>query len=251
MTWPWHTCPLGVLPDGTFEDAGQLLGQVLSAPLARGEALAGHRLTAPPAWSVPPGTMPLPVRFTDPGATALLTAGQHIDVLASSGPGLDDVTAFASAELVATEVLVLEVIAPDSGDGGILDTPAGDADGSLVLLAADRASAMAIAGAQARANLGVPHASAPAVTQTSPAASSGVSTEPPGPAPSWSPVSRLEWLRGGSRPRQPVALRAGHGSRSAWRDRVRPPPRPPPAPPRAWRAAGSSAGRRRSTQLPW
>ena len=146
--------PAGVLPDGTFEDSGQLLGQVLSAPLARGEALAGHRLTAPPAWSVPPGTMPLPVRFTDPGATALLTAGQHIDVLASSGPGLDDVTSFASAELVATEVLVLEVIASDSGDGGILDTPAGGVGGSLVLLAADRASAMAIAGAQARANLG-------------------------------------------------------------------------------------------------
>lgn len=146
--------PAGVLPAGTFDDSEQLLGQVLAAPVARGEALAGHRLTAPPAWSVPAGTMPLPVRFTDPGAAALLTAGQHIDVLASSGPGLDEATAFASAELVATEVLVLEVIAPESGTGGILDAPAGDADGALVLLAADRASALAIAGAQARANLG-------------------------------------------------------------------------------------------------
>ncbi len=146
--------PAGVLPEATFDDAEQLLGLVLAAPVARGEVLGGHRLTAPPAWSIPAGTMPLPVRFPDTGAAALLTAGQHIDVLAASGPGLDDVTAFASAELVANRVLVLEVITPDAGNGGILDTPAGDADGALVLLAADRASALAIAGAQARATLG-------------------------------------------------------------------------------------------------
>jgi pilus assembly protein CpaB len=147
--------PAGVLPAGTSTSAGELLGRVLAAPMARGEAVAEHRITALPAWSVPPGTMPMPVRFADPAAAALLSAGQRVDVVAASGPGLEADTPFASAELVAQDILVLAVLPADHGSEGLLADRQGFGDRSpLVLLAADRGSALAIAGAQARASLG-------------------------------------------------------------------------------------------------
>jgi len=147
--------PAGVLPAGTSTDPSAFLGRALAAPMSHGEALAGHRLTDLPGWAVPPGTMPLPVRFADAGAAALLAAGQHVDVVATSGPGLDGAAPFASAELVATDILVLAVIVADQGSGGILGSPAASGEQSpLVMLAADRVAALAIAGAQGRASLG-------------------------------------------------------------------------------------------------
>jgi len=147
--------PAGVLPAGTSNDPDDYLGRALAAPMARGEAMAGHRLTGLPPWSVPPGTTPIPVRFADAGAAALLSAGQHVDVVAASGPGLEGSTPFASAELVAQDVLVLAVITADQGSGGILDGSATiEEQTPLVVLAADRGAGLAIAGAQGRASLG-------------------------------------------------------------------------------------------------
>jgi Flp pilus assembly protein CpaB len=147
--------PRGVLPVGVSTDPAAFIGRILAAPMARGEALAGHRLTDLPDWSVPAGTMPLPVRFADAGAAALLGAGQRVDVVAASGPGSEESTPFASAELVAQDVLVLAVITPDAGAGGLLGSSTPSADQApLVMLAADRGTALAIAGAQGRASLG-------------------------------------------------------------------------------------------------
>lgn len=146
--------PAGVLPAGTSSDPGDFTGRTLAVPMARGEAISGHRLTDLPQWSVPQGTMPVPVRFADAGAAALLAAGQRVDVVAASGPGLDGAAAFASAELVAQDVLVLAVITADQGSGGILGSSSSSDDQTpLVLLAADRGSALAIAGAAGRASL--------------------------------------------------------------------------------------------------
>lgn len=146
--------PSGVLPSGARGDPSEFLGRVLAAPVARGEVIAGHRLTGMPAWSVPPGTMPIPVRFADPQAAELLSAGQHVDVVAASGPGLDGAAPFASAELVAQDVLVLAVITAGAASEGILAGQAAtDEENPLVLLAADRGAALAIAGAQGRASL--------------------------------------------------------------------------------------------------
>lgn len=142
----------GVLPLGTFPEADDLVGEVLAAPVIRGEALGAHRILAPPGWSVPADTMPLPVRFTDAAAARLLRPGQRIDVLATSDPGLDE-PGFAAAELIAAEILVLAVVEPQTGDGLLGAGPAGTDSSALVLLAADRVSALAIAGAQARAHL--------------------------------------------------------------------------------------------------
>ena len=113
--------PAGVLLRGMSSDPGDFTGRALSpAPMARGEAISGHRLTDLPQWSVPQGTMPVPVRFADAGAAALLSAGQRVDVVAASGPGLDGAAVFASAELVAQDILAPAVITADQGSGGIL-----------------------------------------------------------------------------------------------------------------------------------
>lgn len=143
--------PAGILPAGTHPEPRALIGRVLAAPLTRGEAVGDHRLTAPPQWSLPPGTMPLPVRFSDARAAALLTAGQHVDVLASGGHGLGE-TASPAAGLVAERALVLAVVT-DHEDGGMLGAR-GSEDPALVLLAVDRATAQAISGAQGRGELG-------------------------------------------------------------------------------------------------
>ncbi|MDH4016225.1 MAG: RcpC/CpaB family pilus assembly protein [Actinomycetota bacterium] len=147
--------PRGVLPARVRALPDQLVGRALAAPMARGEAIADHRLAPRPAWSVPAGTLPMPVRFADHGAAALLQAGQWVDVVAAAGPGLDgSLTSAASADVVAHNVLVLAVINPDQGSGGILDTPSTGSDaGPLVMLAVDQPTALALAGSQARANL--------------------------------------------------------------------------------------------------
>ncbi len=148
--------PAGVLPAGTGAEPGAFLGQVLAAPMARGEPLSGHRLTSLPQWALPAGTFPMPLRFADAGATALLAAGQRVDILAAAGPGLEGGEPFASAEIVASDVLVLGVLADEQSDSdsGVLGGP-GTSGGStpLVVLAADRGAALSIAGAQGRASL--------------------------------------------------------------------------------------------------
>lgn len=146
--------PAGLLPAGASSSVEAFAGRVLAAPMARGEAFAAHRLTDLPAWSVPSGTMPTPVRFADAGAAALLTAGQRVDVVAASGPGVDGTAPYASAELVAQGILVLAVISAEADAVGVLGGPSGTDDQTpLVILAADRGAALAIAGAQARASL--------------------------------------------------------------------------------------------------
>ena len=147
--------PAGVLPAGTSAEPSELVGRVLAAPMARGEVVAEHRVTTLPRWSVPPGTMPTPVRFADAGAAALLSAGQRVDVVAASGPGLEGAAPFATAELVAQDILILAVITGEPGSEGLLggDATTSDEETPLVLLAADRTAALAIAGAQGRASL--------------------------------------------------------------------------------------------------
>jgi hypothetical protein len=78
-----------------------------------------------------------------------------VDVVAASGPGPEGAAPFASAELVASDLLVLAVISADQGSGGLLGGQPSSADQSpLVMLAADRGAGLAIAGAQGRASLG-------------------------------------------------------------------------------------------------
>ncbi len=144
--------PSGVIPEGAWSAAEELVGQVLAAPVSRGEVIVPGRILGAPLpveAAGPPGLRPLPTRFADAGATALLAPGHRIDVLASGGT--DGLTGHAPAMVVAEDVLVLSVAQDPEGSG--LLTGAAPTAGPLVLLAADAEQARAIAGAQASARL--------------------------------------------------------------------------------------------------
>ena len=139
-------------PPGTTGDPATLVGRIVGAAMLRGEPVASARLVAGTAWSAPAGTSPLPVRFSDAGAAALITAGQRLDVLASSagtGDGLGSIGATPTARLVAENVLVLAVAEPADSSDGFLDNGSGQGEAPLVVLAATRPQALAIAGAEA------------------------------------------------------------------------------------------------------
>lgn len=151
--------PRAITPAATTSDPGPLAGRVLGTAVAAGEAIVSTRLVGsdpvdgdPGAWRGPPGTAPQPVRFADPEAAGLLTAGQGIDVLAASASSADAaVAAPGVARLVADDVLVLAVTQPEGQDGLF----AGDSgSGSpLVILATTPTQALAIAGAEANSRL--------------------------------------------------------------------------------------------------
>jgi Flp pilus assembly protein CpaB len=65
-------------------DVAEVVGDVLAAPVSVGEPLTETRLRgATLLTGVPPGTVALPVRLADPGAAALVSGGDRIDLLAA------------------------------------------------------------------------------------------------------------------------------------------------------------------------
>lgn len=143
----------------TATDAAEIQGRILAAPVARGEPITALRLVdaAPGGWATAPGAMPMPVRFADAQAAALLSPGMRLDLIAPPAMGVDDVVpggGSAPARLVAEGVLVL-AIAPASPDDqdGFLARAGNGAVGPVVVVEATRSQALAIAGASAGAGL--------------------------------------------------------------------------------------------------
>ncbi len=98
-------------------------GLPLVPSLVTGGALAG-----------PPGTVVAAVRLADQALAGLLTAGQHVDLLAAPGDGEPGVT-------LAHRALVLPTTAPDTSTGLLGDAPA--AAPLLVAVTPDEAAALA------------------------------------------------------------------------------------------------------------
>lgn len=151
--------PAQLIPSGGMRlRPDELVGAVLAAPLAAGETLTPSRLlsTDSQAWASAPGTSPMPLRFADAGAVELLDAGQRLDILAARA-GADGETSGPRAEVVAEGVLVLAVARPLASEGaGLLSSDGGPSPGEgsdLVVVAATRAQALAIAAAEAGARL--------------------------------------------------------------------------------------------------
>jgi pilus assembly protein CpaB len=148
--------PAALLPPGVHSDLADLSGQVLAAPVARGEAISTTRLADPlgSGWSAPPGTSPLPMRFSDGGAAGLLSPGQRLDVLAAAAPGVEDLgPGVQLARLVAQDVLVLSITSSPEEAGLPSTGSGGDGESPVVVLAATRAQALAIVGAQVSSKL--------------------------------------------------------------------------------------------------
>ena len=102
--WPADLAPAGL--------TGSVAGQVLAAPLRRGEAITDLRFTGSGLARAHPELTVMPLRLPDPAVVELLQAGDRVDLSA-----VDPET--GEAEELASDVLVLAI------------PPAGTADSSL------------------------------------------------------------------------------------------------------------------------
>lgn len=165
--------PASVVPAGALRPGAEVLGRLVAGAVRQGEPLTDVRLVGPGLFAaLAPGSVAVPVRFADAGGTALLRAGDRIDVLAApamslgldpalAGPApppvLGDAAGAAGARpppplearVVAADVVVLAV--PGAGDPAA--APSGYADGSLVVLGCSPAVARALAAAAAGGRL--------------------------------------------------------------------------------------------------
>jgi Flp pilus assembly protein CpaB len=135
--------PVDAAPAGAATDVGQLSGQVLAAPVRRGEPVTDVRVVGPGLWSqVPEGLVAAPVRLADLAVATLLRAGDRVDVLAAAATPDGAVPAVM---VVAEAALVLAVPAGAESTGTALP-----GDGLLVLaVAPETARQLAAAGAAA------------------------------------------------------------------------------------------------------
>jgi Flp pilus assembly protein CpaB len=138
--------PTPLAPDGTSAEGSALAGQVLAAPVRRGEPVTDVRVVGPGLWSqVPAGQVAAPVRLADLAVATLLRPGDRVDVLASAaGTG--------AAEVVAAAALVLSAppgAAPDE-ESAIAPEGAG-----LLVLAVSPETATVLAGAATTGTLTV------------------------------------------------------------------------------------------------
>ena len=130
--------PPDVVPDGVVERPELLEHRVLAAGVRRGEPLTDARLVGAGLTALlPDGQVAAPVRLADMAVTALVRAGDRVDVLASAGGA-------GVAERVVAGALVLS--APGRAD-------AEDPGAGLLLLAVDVGTAARLAAASVEATL--------------------------------------------------------------------------------------------------
>jgi Flp pilus assembly protein CpaB len=119
--------PRGLAPAGALVSAAEVVGRVLAAPVRRGEALTDVRLAgADLLTSRGAGLVAVPVRVADAASATLVTAGDHVDVLAAGSASASASGSASggapSARVVAVdaEVLAVPTAVQDSGDGALI-----------------------------------------------------------------------------------------------------------------------------------
>jgi len=152
VDWPADLSP----PPGDPARTGGLTGRALASPVRAGEPVTDARLLGPGVLTgQPAGTLAVPVRLADASAAGLVAAGDRVDLIAGPPP---DAAAFESGppgtDVVASDVLVLAVPGPagDEATGGLGALTGGGeetaASSGLLVVAADRGTAVRLAGAQ-------------------------------------------------------------------------------------------------------
>lgn len=135
--------PTVLLPEGALLDVGEAVGRLVAGPVRRGEPLTDVRLLGAALLPLSggrtagAGEVAVPVRVAEPVVAALLRPGDRVDLLAAVAEG------GPAATVVATAVQVLSVPA-------IRDDPG---EGTLVVVAADRATAARLAAAAVTSRL--------------------------------------------------------------------------------------------------
>lgn len=106
--------PPAAVPDGVVDTTDSLIGRALAGAVRRHEPITDVRLVgAGLATLLPDGQVAAPVRLADLAIAELVRAGDRIDVL-STPPGAAD------ADVVAGGALVLATQGASGADGGLL-----------------------------------------------------------------------------------------------------------------------------------
>lgn len=134
--------PSAYLPPGAVMNADDAVGRTIAAAISAGEPLTQSRLVATGPRA--DGLHTVPVRLADAEAATLLAPGSVIDLVLTSRDG----TARVVAE--AAQVVTVPQRASATGLGGASRTA-----GSLIVVATDRRTAVALAAAGTQPGLGV------------------------------------------------------------------------------------------------
>ncbi|MDR1634546.1 MAG: SAF domain-containing protein [Bifidobacteriaceae bacterium] len=141
--------PAAALPDGALVSADQAVGNRLTIDLPGGMVLVESLLSSANVLDgLPAGKVAAAVRLNDPGMTAVLAAGDRIDVMASPGPSGSG--SIAPAQRLAKSVQVLGVSGLGAAEDGGSDLFAGGAsatESGLLLVAVSPEEAALIGGA--------------------------------------------------------------------------------------------------------
>jgi pilus assembly protein CpaB len=140
--------PRGIVPGGSFSTRTELQGRQLAVALRGGQVLTDAQLLGPGLLAgSPPGSAAVPLRMADPASIQLISPGQLVNVVMTSGNSFDQP---GVSRLLAAAVPVLWTSAHAGKSGQWLDT--GETEG-LMVVAADAEQAQRLAGASTQGKL--------------------------------------------------------------------------------------------------
>lgn len=134
--------PEAAVPEHSFESAELVAGQQLATPVYAGDVIARNFLVGAGLLAgSPEGTVAVPLRPADASTVQLLSAGQRVDVVLSTGNGFE----VSAKNTVLARGLPVLWTSEESGTGPFA-APSGAEDG-LVVVAANPDEAATLAGA--------------------------------------------------------------------------------------------------------
>ena len=140
--------PRAIVPGGSFSTSAELPGKQLAVALRKGQLLTDAQLLGPGLLAgSPAGSAAVPLRMADPASTQLLSPGQLVNVVMTSGNGFEQP---AASQLLAAAVPVLWTSAHGGKAGQWM--AGGETDG-LMVVAADPDQARRLAGASTQGKL--------------------------------------------------------------------------------------------------
>ena len=140
--------PPGLVPGGSFSSEAELEGKQLAVALRKGQLLADSQLLGPGLLAgSPPGSAAVPLRMADPASIQLVSPGQLVNVVLTSGTGSEPT---GEAQVLAAAVPVLWTSAQGGKAGQWLATA--ETDG-LIVVAAAAEQARRLAGSSTQGKL--------------------------------------------------------------------------------------------------
>lgn len=135
--------PEDAAPRHAFSSADLLAGQQLATPVYAGDVIARNFLVGAGLLAgTPEGTVAVPLRPADPSTVQLISPGQRVDVVLSTGNGFE----VSAKNTILAKGLAVLWASTGSPQAGPFPASGGREDG-LVVVAADPAEAASLAGA--------------------------------------------------------------------------------------------------------